>query len=107
MAGKCLKITILWGLDVRFFYELEKEDVRKQTKKALNLANILENGKPQAGDVFISSFLPSTGGQGSEQRHFNSWAEGQDSLGQAAMCDYSNKSNREQIKGTVPTWSQN
>ena len=81
--------------------------MRKQTKKALNLANILENGKPQAGDVLISSFLPSTGGQGSEQRHFNSQAEGQDSLGQAAMCDYSNKSNREQVKDTVPTWSQN
>ena len=81
--------------------------MRKQTKKALNLANILENGKPQAGDVLISSFLPSTGGQGSEQRRLNSRAEGQDSLGQAAMCDYSNKSNREQVKDTVPTWSQN
>ena len=42
----------------------------KQSKKAINLANVSENGKPQAGDVFISSFLPSTGGQGSEQRHF-------------------------------------
>ena len=41
--------------------------MRKQTKKSLNLANILENGKPQAGDVLISSFLPSTGGQGSEK----------------------------------------
>ena len=69
--------------------------MRKQTKKALNLANILDNGNPQAGDVLISSFLPSTGGQGSEQRHFNSQAEGQDSLRQAVMCDYSNKSNRE------------
>ena len=81
--------------------------MRKQTKKALNLANILENGKPQAGGVLISSFLPSTGGQGSEQKHFNSQAEGQDSLRQAAMCDYSNKSNREPVKDTVPTWSQN
>ena len=26
---------------------------------------------PQAGDVFISSFLPSIGRQGSEQRHFS------------------------------------
>ena len=42
--------------------------MRKQSKKAINLANI-SNGEPQAGDVFISSFLPSTGGQGSEQRH--------------------------------------
>ena len=37
-------------------------EVRKQSKKAINLANVSENGKPQAGDVFISSFLPSTGG---------------------------------------------
>ena len=28
-------------------------------------------GKPQAWDVLFSSFLPSTGGQGSEQRHFS------------------------------------
>ena len=81
--------------------------MRKKTKKALNLANILENTKPQAGDMLISSFLPSTGGQGSEQRHFNSQAEGQDSLRQALMRDYSNKSYREQVKDTVPTWSQN
>ena len=52
------------------------------------------------GDVFISSFLPSTGGQCSEQRRslFNSQAEGQDSLRQAIMCDYNNKSNRKQVK---------
>ena len=29
--------------------------------------------------MLISSFLLATGGQGSEQRHFNSQAEGQDS----------------------------
>ena len=57
--------------------------------------------------MLISSFLPSTGGQSSEQRHFNSQAEGQDSLRQALMRDYSNKSYREQVKDTVPTWSQN
>ena len=37
--------------------------------------------------VLISSFLPSTGGQGSEQRHFNSKAEKQDSVKQAIMYD--------------------
>ena len=36
-----------------------------------------------------------------------SQAEGQDSLRQVIMCDYNNKSNRKQVKGTVPTWSQN
>ena len=39
------------------------------------------------GDVLVPSFLPSTGGQGSEQRHLNSKAEGQDSLKQAIMYD--------------------
>ena len=42
--------------------------------------------------MLISSFLPSTGGQGSEQRHFNSQAEGQDSLRQTILYDYNNKS---------------
>ena len=65
--------------------------MRKQTKKSLNLANILENGKPQAGDVLISSFLPSTGGQGSEQKHFNSQAEGQAIMTEAGQYDYNNK----------------
>ena len=37
---------------------------RSKVKKAINLANIY-NGKHQAEDVLISSFLPSTGGQGS------------------------------------------
>ena len=81
--------------------------MRKQNKKAINLANISYNGKPQARDVLISSFLPATGGQGSEQRHFNSQAERQDTLRQAIPCDYNNKSNEKQIKETVPTWSQN
>ena len=44
--------------------------MRKQSKKDINLANI-SNGKPQAGDVLISPFLPSSGGQGSEQRCFS------------------------------------
>ena len=73
-------------------------EVRKQSKKAINLAN--KKGKPQGGDELISSFLPFTGGQGSEQRHFNSQAEGQGSLRQAIMYDYTNKSNREQVKET-------
>ena len=56
--------------------------------------------------VLISSFLPSTGGQGSEQRRFNSRVEGQGSLRQAIIYDY-NKSKGKQVKETVPTWSQN
>ena len=35
------------------------EEMRKQSKKAFNLENVSLNGKPQAGDMFISSFLPS------------------------------------------------
>ena len=81
--------------------------VRKQSKKAMNLSNISQNGKPQAGDVFISSFLPFTSGQGSEQRHFNNQAEGQDSLRQTILYDYNNKRNPRQVKETIPTWSQN
>ena len=42
MAKECLKIAILWGLDVLFFYrsEMEGRMVNKQSKKAINLANI-------------------------------------------------------------------
>ena len=57
--------------------------------------------------MLISSFLLSTGRQGSEQRHFNSQAEGQNSLRQAILYDYNSKSNQKQVKETVPTWSQN
>ena len=57
--------------------------------------------------LIISSFLLSTGGQGSEQRHFNSPIEGQESLRPAILYDYNNKSNEKQVKETVPTWSQN
>ena len=41
--------------------------MRKQSKKAINLANISWNGKPQAEDVLISFFLPSTDGQGANK----------------------------------------
>ena len=51
-----------------YLIDQRQREVRKQSKKDINLANIL-NGKPQAGDVLISSFLLSTGGQGSQQRH--------------------------------------
>ena len=54
--------------------------MRKQSKKAITFASISQNGKPQAGDVLISSFLPSTGGQGSEQSHLKQLGRGQDSL---------------------------
>ena len=33
--------------------------MRKQSKKAFNLEDVSTNGKPQAGDMLISSFLPS------------------------------------------------
>ena len=52
--------------------------------------------------MLISSFLPPTGAQGSEQGHFNCQAEGQHSLRQAIVYDY-NKSNGKQVKETVPT----
>ena len=48
--------------------------------------------------MLISSFLPSTGGQGSEQRHFNSQAEGQSPFKQSIMY---NKSPEKQVKETV------
>ena len=42
-----------------------------------------------------------------EQKRFGlGQAEGQDSLRQPIMRDYNNKSNGEQVKETVPTWSQ-
>ena len=72
-------------------------------------------GWPACGrNVLISSFLqPFTGGQGQiislwvEWRHFNSPAERQASLRRAIMCDYKSKGNENQVKETVPTWSQN
>ena len=36
----CLTITTLWGLDARFFISERSGRVRKQSKKALNLANL-------------------------------------------------------------------
>ena len=45
--------------------------MRKESKKAINLANLSWNGQPGGEDVLISSFLkPSTGGKSPEQRHF-------------------------------------
>ena len=54
--------------------------------------------------MLISSFLPSTGGQGPEQGHFkfNSQAEEQDSLKQAIVNGYNDKNNAKQVKETVP-----
>jgi len=46
-------------------------EVKKHSKKAIHLANISYNGKTQAKDVFISFFLPSTGIQDYEQKHFS------------------------------------
>ena len=57
-------------------------------------------------NVLISSFRPSTGGQSPEQRHFSLIGKGQDSLRQAIMYAYNNKTNEKQVKETVPTCSQ-
>ena len=51
----------------------------------------------------MSSFLPSAGGQGSEQRHSDRQTEGPDPLMQALLYDYNNTSNEKQVKETVPT----
>ena len=69
-----------------------------QSKKAMKLANISYSGKPQAGDVLISSFLPSTGGPGPEPRLFKSQAEGQGSLRQTILYDYNNKARKSKSK---------
>ena len=51
------------------FYRTETGGRRgRKLKKAINLANISYSGKPRAGVVLISSFLPPTGGQGSEPK---------------------------------------
>ena len=81
--------------------------VRKQSKKAINLANISWNDRPQAGDVFISSFRTSIGGQGSEERYLTVRQRGRFSLRQAITNDYNNKSKEKQVKESVPTGSQN
>ena len=52
-------------------------------------------------NVLISSFLPSTGEQSPEQRHFSLIGMGQDSLRQAIMYAYNNKNNDKQVKETV------
>lgn len=84
---------------------------REHSKRAVNLGVILkitQNGKSQAGNALISSFLqPSPGGQGPEQRHFNSQAGGQGSLREAIHSDYSYRSHKKQVKEAIPTQSQN
>ena len=84
---------------------IEEGEVGKASKMSINLVNISQNGKPPEGDilVLISSFLPSTGEQGPEQKvlQLNSQAEGQNSLRQTIMCNYNNKSNEKLVKETV------
>ena len=79
--------------------------MRKQSKKTINLANLLEWQASGRG-VLISSLLPSTGAQGSEQRHFIVRQRGR-ILRQAVLYNYNDKSSKKQVKETVPTWSQN
>ena len=72
--------------------------MRKQSKKAINLANISWNDRPQAGDVSISSFRTSIDGQGSEERYLTVRQRGRFSLRQAITYDYNNKSKEKQVK---------
>lgn len=74
---------VVSGLETGLFYRSEMGEVRKQSKKSINLANTSPRNARQ--DVFFSSFLPSTGGQGSEQSTLNNQAEGQDSRGQTIL----------------------
>ena len=48
--------------------------------------------------MLISSFLPSTGEQGSEQRYFNSQAEGQDSLNKPFCMIIITKTTKSKLK---------
>ena len=58
-------------------------------------------------DVLISSFLQSTGGQGSKQRHFSLIGRGAGFSEAGLTSDYNNKSNEKQVKEIVPPWVQN
>ena len=80
------QMTILPSLDARIFHRSEM-GVGEETKRPLILQISPRMASSGAVYVLISSFLPSTGGQGSEQRHFNSKAEKQDSVKQAIMYD--------------------
>ena len=85
------------------FIEQSWGKARRPSENVICLVPISPNGKPRQGDVFISSFLPPTGIQDPEQRHFNGQAEGRSPLRQAVMCDYNNKSNGKQVQEAVPT----
>ena len=87
--------------------------VKKQNKKAINLANTW-NAKSRGGDVFISSFLqPLTGGRGPEWRHYGLTFKQMGRVPQGRPVYINsvllvNKSNQEaKVKETVLTWSQN
>ena len=71
------KHLIYRSLDARFFRIRDGGRWGNNIKTPFNLARISQNGKSQAGNVLISSFLTSTQIQSSEQRHFNSQVEGQ------------------------------
>lgn len=78
----------------------------EQSEKAMNLVNISQNGKSQAGDA-LNFFLPAySTGQRPEQRHLTA-AEVQGSLRQAIHSDHSTRSHEKQVKETLPTQSQN
>ena len=61
--------TILSGLDARFFYASEMGGGRGGNKVERQTSSRMASLRQ--GDVLISFFPPSPGGQGSEQRHFS------------------------------------
>ena len=50
---------LIWVWMPYSFIDQRWEEMRKQSKKAFNLEDVSTNGKPQEGDMLISSFLPS------------------------------------------------
>ena len=110
MAGQNLKITIFSGSGCQELLQVRAGgEVRKQSKNIINLTNISQDGKTQAREVLISSFLPSICGQDSEKRHFNSQAEGLDSLRQAfciiIIAKLMNNKSKKQLQHRVQTGS--
>ena len=58
-------------------------------------------------DVLISSILPSTGGQSSEQKNFSSRQRVRALWGRPLCVITITKKKKQKVKETFPTWSQN
>lgn len=90
-----------------YLIDQRQRELRKQSKKDINLANIVLNGKPQAGVMLISPFhCHPQELNAARKAGFLQSARGRDSLRQAILYDYNNKNNEKQVKETVPSWSQ-